>query len=594
MKTISKKTIVIGLSTLIFGLFLGWVIFSDSENKTTDTHNHEQETATETVWTCSMHPQIRQNEPGDCPICGMELIPLEDNSSDAANPKAIAMSPTAMQLANVSTAFVGKMKPIKLLRLNGKVQEDERLVFSQSSHIPGRIESLSVNFTGEFVKKGQRIATIYSPDLVTAQEELLEARKLQEMQPQLFSAAKEKLRNWKLSNAQIENILATGKPRQEVPIHAGESGYITQKMVNLGDYIQRGEAIYEIANLSKIWILFDVYESDITWIKKGDVVNYTIQSLPGESFQAAISYVDPVINSVTRVAQARIEVSNKDQKLKPEMFVSGVVEAKLPIQSDAIVIPKTAVMWTGERSVVYVKSSSAKGVNFELREITLGASLGDSFIVKNGLEEGEEIAVNGTFSIDASAQLAGKPSMMNPEGGSVMTGHNHGATPMASSEETSLESKQMNTGISAEAKQVLQTIYTPYFEMKDALAKDDFEKSKENGIQFLKAVDAIHSSLFKGEANAVWMTISGEIQSDLQHIAHFTEIGEVRKAFQNVSKTIITITKIWHPNKETLYVLHCPMVDSNKGADWISLSEKIENPYFGKEMAQCGEVKTTF
>lgn len=592
MKTSLKNIGLIVVATLFVGVLLGWLIFGDSKNDSIDKLRHSNEI--ETVWTCSMHPQIRMNEHGFCPICGMELIPINSDSNASLNPAVINMSPTAMQLANVSTQLVGKMKPIKLIRLNGKIQEDERLVYTQSSHIPGRIESLKVNFTGEYVNKGQRIATIYSPDLVNAQEELFEAQKLLETQPQLFSAAKEKLRNWKLSNAQIENILASGTPNQELPIYADVSGNITQKMVNLGDYVKRGEAIYEIANLNKVWIMFDIYESDIAWVKKGDIVNFTIESLRGEKFEGAISYVDPVINSVTRVAQARIEVSNKDQQLKPEMFVSGIVEAKLPIKSNAIVIPKTAVMWTGERSVVYVKSFSTTGVNFVMREITLGPSLGDSYIVKKGLEEGEEIAVNGTFSIDASAQLAGKASMMNPEGNGAITGHNHGVTPMTSSDESSMESMQSKSVISVEAKNALQPIYIHYFEMKDALAKDDFEDAKEYGRQILMSVDAVNMSIFKGESHTVWMTLSSDIKNELQHIGEQKEIGGVRKSFQNVSNTIITMTNVWHPYNKTLYVLHCPMVDNNKGADWISLSKKIENPYFGKEMSTCGEVKTTF
>jgi len=592
MKTSLKNIGLIVVATLFVGVLLGWLIFGDSKNDSIDKLRHSNEI--ETVWTCSMHPQIRMNEHGFCPICGMELIPINSDSNASLNPAVINMSPTAMQLANVSTQLVGKMKPIKLIRLNGKIQEDERLVYTQSSHIPGRIESLKVNFTGEYVNKGQRIATIYSPDLVNAQEELFEAQKLLETQPQLFSAAKEKLRNWKLSNAQIENILASGTPNQELPIYADVSGNITQKMVNLGDYVKRGEAIYEIANLNKVWIMFDIYESDIAWVKKGDIVNFTIESLRGEKFEGAISYVDPVINSVTRVAQARIEVSNKDQQLKPEMFVSGIVEAKLPIKSNAIVIPKTAVMWTGERSVVYVKSFSTTGVNFVMREITLGPSLGDSYIVKKGLEEGEEIAVNGTFSIDASAQLAGKASMMNPEGNGAITGHNHGVTPMTSSDESSMESMQSKSVISVEAKNALQPIYIHYFEMKDALAKDDFEDAKEYGRQILMSVDAVNMSIFKGESHTVWMTLSSDIKNELQHIGEQKEIGGVRKYFQNVSNTIITMTNVWHPYNKTLYVLHCPMVDNNKGADWISLSKKIENPYFGKEMSTCGEVKTTF
>lgn len=592
MKTSLKNIGLIVVATLFVGVLLGWLIFGDSKNDSIDKLRHSNEI--ETVWTCSMHPQIRMNEHGFCPICGMELIPINSDSNASLNPAVINMSPTAMQLANVSTQLVGKMKPIKLIRLNGKIQEDERLVYTQSSHIPGRIESLKVNFTGEYVNKGQRIATIYSPDLVNAQEELFEAQKLLETQPQLFSAAKEKLRNWKLSNAQIENILASGTPNQELPIYADVSGNITQKMVNLGDYVKRGEAIYEIANLNKVWIMFDIYESDIAWVKKGDIVNFTIESLRGEKFEGAISYVDPVINSVTRVAQARIEVSNKDQQLKPEMFVSGIVEAKLPIKSNAIVIPKTAVMWTGERSVVYVKSFSTTGVNFVMREITLGPSLGDSYIVKKGLEEGEEIAVNGTFSIDASAQLAGKASMMNPEGNGAITGHNHGVTPMTSSDESSMESMQSKSVISVEAKNALQPIYIHYFEMKDALAKDDFEDAKEYGRQILMSVDAVNMSIFKGESHTVWMTLSSDIKNELQHIGEQKEIGGVRKYFQNVSNTIITMTNVWHPYNKTLYVLHCPMVDNNKGADWISLTKKIENPYFGKEMSTCGEVKTTF
>ena len=286
-----------------------------------------------------MHPQIRQNEPGNCPICGMELIPLdEDNIDTEQDPMSISMSQTAMQIANVGTQIVSKAKPVKSIRLNGKVEADERSVYSQSSHIPGRIEKLMVNFTGEYVNKGQVIASIYSADLDNAQEELFEARKIVETQPLLFNSAKEKLKNWKLTDNQITQILESGIVKEELPILADISGYVTEKKVNLGDYVMKGMAIYEIANLNSVWILFDVYESDMAWIKKGDEVNFTVQSLPGENFNAKISYIDPVINPMTRVAKARVEVNNKGLKLKPEMFVSGTVEAKLPIKSDAIVI----------------------------------------------------------------------------------------------------------------------------------------------------------------------------------------------------------------------------------------------------------------
>jgi Cu(I)/Ag(I) efflux system membrane fusion protein len=239
-----KKTIIIVISALALGLLLGWLFFGGSESKAKDEHQHETEVAGETIWTCSMHPQIRQNEPGDCPICGMELIPLEEENDNDIDPMAISMSPTAMQLASVTSAIVGSTVPVKSVRLNGKVQSDERLVYSQSSHIPGRVEKLLVNFTGEFVNKGQVIASVYSPELVTAQEELFEAQKIKESQPQLFSAAKEKLKNWKLSEEQIEKLLQSGAPMETFNVQADVSGYVTKKKgQSRGLYPQRGSHI---------------------------------------------------------------------------------------------------------------------------------------------------------------------------------------------------------------------------------------------------------------------------------------------------------------------------------------------------------------
>ena len=586
----TKKIISIAVTTLFVGLLLGWFFFGGSKNTTVDEHQHDSEMVGETIWTCSMHPQIRQNEPGDCPICGMELIPLENDDNSELDPMAISMSPTAMQLANVATAIVGKTKPVKSVRLNGKVKADERSVYSQSSHIPGRIEKLMVNFTGEYVNKGQVIASIYSPDLVNAQEELFEARKIVETEPLLFNSAKEKLKNWKLTDKQIAQILESGVVKEELPILADISGYVTEKKVNLGDYVMKGMAIYEIANLNNVWILFDVYESDMAWVKKGDAVNFTVQSLPGESFKGKISYIDPVIDPMTRVAKARVEINNSGLKLKPEMFVSGTVEAELPIKSEAIIVPKTAVMWTGQRSVVYIKNTTAKGVNFMMRDVTLGPALGDGFVVNDGLQEGEEIAINGTFSIDASAQLAGKPSMMNPEGGPAMTGHNHGGGAMPATNGTPNKTAAKKVSVSQKAKDALKPLFTEYLSMKDALTNDNLENAKKAGSNILKTVDGLNMALFTGESHNVWMGLSSDLKNTLQHVQHFKTLEEIRKAFQQVSNIIIGLETSFNPNDEALYVMHCPMANNNKGADWLSTSKEVKNPYYGQSMLTCGEV----
>jgi Cu(I)/Ag(I) efflux system membrane fusion protein len=600
MKT-NRKIIIIVLSTLATGLLLGWLIFGGTENKTTDGHQHEhstEEAAGETIWTCSMHPQIRQNEPGNCPICGMDLIPLEDEQNSEIDPRAISMSPTAMQLANISTAMVGSTEPVKQIRLNGKIQEDERLVFSQSSHIPGRIEELMVNFTGDYVKKGQVIASVYSPDLVTAQEELFEAQKIKETQPQLFNAAKEKLKNWKLTDSQIDRILQSATAKETFDVQADVSGFVTKKMVNPGDYIRRGEAIYEIAELSKVWVLFDVYESDMPWIKKGDKVEFTVASLPGEAFTGSISFLDPVIDPKTRVAKARVVTSNPGLKLKPEMFASGTVKAKLPNLSGAVVVPKTAVMWTGERSVVYVKSVTDQGVNFMMREVNLGPALGESYVIESGLQEGEDIAVNGTFSIDAAAQLAGKPSMMNPEGSPAMTGHNHGGMDMGTASEsegfTQSEALTKTTAKTDPAfKAQLTSVYENYLRMKDAFVATDVQKVNSQAQKVSAALESVDMELLKGDAHMAWMDQLKTLNSAIKTIRSENNIEKQRLAFSDFNDAFYKSLKMFGLNNDTAYYQFCPMAFNDKGAYWISETEEIRNPYFGNMMLSCGENKET-
>ncbi len=575
---------------LLTGILIGWLLFSGGSDEKADMHDHSTEFAKEATWTCSMHPQIRQNEPGDCPICGMDLIPVGDDSGER-DAMAIRMSETAMQLANVRTAIVGKKEPVKEIRLNGKVETDERLLFTQSSHIPGRIEKLMVNFTGDYVTEGQVIANMYSPELVTAQEELFEAWKIKKTQPELFAAAVEKLKNWKLSEAQINNILNSGKPRDSFPVLADVSGYVTQKMVNSGDYIRKGKGLYRIADLSSVWVFFDVYESDLPWIRRGNNITFTIAALPGKNFSGVIDYIDPVIDPGTRVAKARVSVKNNNQLLKPQMFASGLVKATLTDRGEALIVPKTAVMWTGERSLVYVKQTSADAVHFLMREVTLGPALGDSYIIAQGLEAEEEIAVHGTFSIDAAAQLAGKPSMMNPEGGVSMTGHDHGG--QGAMQEMPGSAPRENVPISEKAQYVLEPLYNNYFDLKNHLVNDNFGRAVQAGKELRRTLGQVDMGLFKGEAQNIWMNNAAKLSNGLEHVHHYQTIEELRKAFQDISDAMIIMAQAFRPGSETIYVQHCPMADSNKGADWLSKEKDIRNPYYGASMLTCGEVTST-
>jgi Cu(I)/Ag(I) efflux system membrane fusion protein len=579
MKAKNKKYLKTA-GILIIGILLGWLLFGGDE-KQEENHDHANADI-EQIWTCSMHPQIRRDEPGSCPICGMDLIPLESEGvSD--DPNMYQMSENAIKLANIQTIIVGKGDASKEIRLNGKVQVDERHAYSQSTHIPGRIEQLAVNFTGEKVSRGQTLAIIYSPELVTAQEELLQAASIKKSQPELFEAAQEKLRNWKISQAQIDKIIANGKAIQRFSIHSDVNGIVTEKMVELGDYVERGMPIYQISDLSKVWVLFDLYESELAWIREGSEIEYTVKSLPGETFTGKISFIDPLINSQTRVASARVEVSNKDGRLKPEMFASGVVKNKIgKVDTQEIVIPKSAVLWTGKRSVVYIK----EGSGFKMREITLGPALGDAYIIQDGLEPGEEIVSNGTFTVDAAVQLSGRPSMMNPEGGATSTGHNHGDMPMA---QTDTELTKIE--LSKEVKSELENVVNHYINMKDALVKNDFETAKKQASTLNKLIQKMDQMKFTSEAKTGWDKISLQLNTRSIQLSKAKDLEEIRSGFNTFSAEIIMLVTIFQPMENILYVQHCPMADNERGADWLSLSPDVKNPYFGSVMLNCGEIK---
>jgi Cu(I)/Ag(I) efflux system membrane fusion protein len=356
-------------------------------------------------------------QPGKCPICGMELIPLAQGSTTFIDPASVHLSKEAAQLANVLTSVVTKQKPVKEVRLYGKVQADERLFQSQAAHVPGRIERLAVNFTGEPVIKGQILAEIYSPELITAQQELLETVKTKQLQPELYEASKEKLRQWKLSDDQIAKIENSGVIQNNFEVLSNTSGTVIARRVNTGDHVSQGTVLFDIADLSKVWIMFDAYESDLQFLHTGEKLSFNLQALPGIDFTGNIIFIDPVIDPVTRVAKVRVETGNQSGKLKPEMFATGIVSTTLSEYTDDVVIPKSAVLWTGKRSVVYVKQPGSDEPVFKIREVELGPMLGESYVIMNGLFEGEEVVTSGTFSVDAAAQLEGKPSMMNPMSG---------------------------------------------------------------------------------------------------------------------------------------------------------------------------------
>ncbi len=575
------------LLIFIFGIITGkWVLHKPEDRSTIDSSTDKTvESASPQVWTCSMHPQIRQDEFGLCPICAMELVLVEVGSGNES-PYQIAMSEAAMKIAEVQTTIVEQMKPFKEILFQGKVKADERMILSQTAHIPGRIEKLYISYTGAKVHKGEKLIAIYSPELITAQEELFEALKHKDTYPALLNSAKKKLKLWKLTDKQIAGIENSGKVMTEFDLVADYDGIVTKKMVTLGDHVKAGSVLFHITNLERVWVMFDAYESDIPWVNKNDIIQFTVRSIPGKTFTGGVTFIDPVVNPVTRVAYVRMELDNPGELLKPDMFVSGKLKAKLPGVDLATMIPKSAVLWTGKRAITYVKVPGQEKPVFEYREVILGEDAGNFYVVKRGLEVGEEIATNGVFKIDAAAQLQGKASMMNPDAG------------QSSGADEEQDGKVITdisvSVVNPEFIDQLNQLFSSYLMMKDAFVASDGEKVRGAAVVVKELLTAIDAKLLIGEGRKKWIDFSEKLLASLDGIETNDDIEEQRGNFSSFVGSLYPCLKYFDVGGGKIYYQFCPMAFDDKGAYWLNDTKDIRNPYFGDMKLKCGSTISSF
>jgi Cu(I)/Ag(I) efflux system membrane fusion protein len=381
------------------------------------------------VWTCSMHPQVRQDRPGDCPICGMDLIPVEGGTTEEAGAeRRLVVSAAAKGLMDISTSRVERRRVDQQVTLAGRVAYDEGLASRIAAWVPGRIDRLHVNSAGAVVERGQPMVDLYSPGLLAAQEELLQSlgalsRAEGAATPAAARAAgatldavRERLSLWGLSDEQISEIEERGTAEPVLTILAPADGTVIGIDATEGAYVSTGSTIYSIVDLSRVWIELDAYESDLARLGVGQVVDFSVDAYPGERFRGEISFIDPVVDATTRAVTVRVEADNSDGLFKPDMFVRATVQASYRGDGAPLVIPDSAPLLTGTRAVVYVEVPGTDSPTYEGREVVLGPRAGDYYVVRSGLTEGEIVVTEGGFKIDSALQIRAKPSMMNPEG----------------------------------------------------------------------------------------------------------------------------------------------------------------------------------
>lgn len=571
-----KKNIIYISLALVLGLVGGYVIFGGG-NKTTS-HDHSGKAAGGQMWTCSMHPQIMQPEPGDCPLCGMDLIPAEAGA-DGLGVDEIRMTKNAMALANIQTMVVGSASEMEgnALLLSGKIMPNEEANAVQASYFEGRIEKLNVSITGEQIRKGQLLATIYAPALVAAQQELLSASAMKETQPALYQAVRNKLKMWKLTDKQIEDIENSGKVKEHFPVYATVSGTVTEKLVAEGDYVIQGQPIVKVSNLNTVWAMFDAYENQIAQLKIGQKVTVTTNAYPGKEYDATIAFIDPSLNVQSRTVSVRATLNNQSGVLKPGMFVSSKIQLPSSAANTSLVsVPASAVLWTGNRSLVYVKTHADEPV-FKMREVGLGNKSGDNYMITDGLKSGEEVVVNGTFTVDAAAQLQGKKSMMTNSGGTIKNDQ----LPLINIERLKVSSKFQSQ---------LKVVFNDYLVISKELVNDNPSTPKKAAEDLLKSLQKVDMKLVTEEpGHSHWMKLDKEMQKAALGISKSSDIQKQRAHFEHLSNHLINAVQTFGINQK-IYLDYCPMVNNDAGAYWLSTEEKILNPYYGASMLGCGEV----
>ena len=621
-----KRTIITASAALLSGLLLGFFLFR-GHSPSGEAHDHgnaspggdEEAAAEDEVWTCSMHPQVKAPKPGLCPICAMDLIPLSAMGGGDGE-RSFSMSEAAKALAGITTVEVSREHPEAEVRLYGKVVYDETSMRTVAARFPARIDRLFVDYTGIRVEKGDHLAVVYSPELLSAQTELLTAKKFDNQKA--VEVARDKLRLWGFSEKRISEIESSGKTSDQLMMDAPMAGIVTHKNVNEGDYVQTGTPFFRIADLDEVWVLLDAYESDTPWLRFGQEIAFTTESIPGRTFDGRISFIFPELDPSTRTVAVRVNVPNQEELLKPGMFVSGIVHAKVagagqvldpslagkwispmhpevvkdgPGQCDVcgmdlvpaeklgyvadkdlseppMVIPVSAVLHTGKRSVVYVEVPDTEQPTFEGREILIGPRAGDQYIVAAGLKPGERVVAQGGFVIDSALQIQAKKSMMLPG-----DGEGERLFPEAPASEEFLTKSD--------------GLLESYYAIQSALAGDSLESAQKSADAFLERLRSVPSTSLPAASAEVWKDLSGRLEESLASLKSREEVELFRAEFQNLSLLVDEMVRRFGTANLPVFVHYCPMAFDDTGGSWLQPDENLLNPYFGATMLQCGEIR---
>jgi len=584
----------------------------------------------ETLWTCSMHPQIRSDKPGKCPICSMDLIPLDTYNDTNESRLQVKLSETAQKLAEIETSKVVREAAFAEIELSGKLETDETTSAKIVAHFPGRIEKLYADFTGMKVAKGMHLAEIFGSDVYLNQREILlasnqilkaeESKNNQQINEAklLYDSVMNKMRVLGYTNQEIDDIIKNGKISDTFTLYSPTDGVIINKNVINGQYFAKGETLFEISNLNKLWLIADAYELDLPFLKYGQLVDFKIAAVPGKIFKGRVIYIDPILDSSTRATKVRVIVDNEEGLLKPGMYLTATVYSQLDANGIAkieslkekwispmhpqiikdgpgrcdicgielvpaekfiknsnvnnelpLVIPATAPLITGKKAVVYVE----KGLGvYEPKTIVLGPKVGNKYIVVSGLNEGENVVTKGNFKIDSELQIK-----VSNEGMLKLLDEN-------------VKNMKINLKPVNEEKEntVIIAVSAFYFDIQKTLSDDNLSASLKSYSLFKLYLNNL-TTLQKSDFNKITSVDLSKILKIISALNEKSDIDTAREKFSNLTTALSPfLIHLNHFSKLYSFKFSCSMAFDGKGAYWFQDTKEIANPYFGISMRTCG------
>ncbi len=545
------------------------------------------EVGSDRLYTCSMHPQVRSRDPKEkCPLCGMDLIPVPGDGQgegEAGLPR-LTLSPRALALAQVETAPVQRRAVRTALEVYGTVEVDSRRLHHITAWVGGRLEKLHVNQTGVAVQAGQPLVEIYSPALVAAQEELLQAQGAMTRLPEsaapshragaeaLLAAARDKLRLLGMTAEQVEALETRGTLEDRVTLMSPAEGVVLEREATEGMVVERGERLFTVADLGRVWVRLEVHERDLAWVRPGVEVRIAAAGLPGEHLDGRVALLEPVVEESRRTVGVRVEAANSGRRLKPGMFVTARLLPPTEAEEE-LVIPLSAALITGRRAVVYVQSDP-RLPTFDAREVILGPRAGDEVVVREGLTAGELVVVRGNFKLDSELQIRGRPSMMaGRKGGAPAVGQ---TTPPA-----------------AVAGLSLASLVEGNFRLVKALSDDDPAAAGAAALALQEALAGVDRRVPAGVTADLWRPLAARLRAGLAGLAAERELEAMRRHFEVFSDALTDAVRRFGPGTEgPVYRAVCPMVQGRR-AYWLQADRPITNPYHGARMYSCGEISET-